>query len=162
MNTVGAQREIPEFSITLFSDLMAYRVEANSVEDFLDRFCKPERFQQELYVGLIRSYTADCAYYGVCYLRFDESNTGRRVAYFATGYDRPILTLFHRTRFGTYARGTISNMSRHIAGVFSFLLPIDELVTAAEFADLIDTHCDKGNAKAQEMTDYLRNLEELW
>jgi hypothetical protein len=62
-----------------------YRVEATSVEDFLDRYYKPERFRgrgEEYAVALIASHTADFERDGYDVISRHDSVTRRTVAFF--------------------------------------------------------------------------------
>jgi hypothetical protein len=62
-----------------------YRVEAASVEDFLDRYYKPERFRgrgEDYAASLLASYTADLERDGYVIVSHHDSITGRVVAFF--------------------------------------------------------------------------------
>jgi hypothetical protein len=61
------------------------KVNAESVEDFLSRFYKPERFHgrgEDYAARLIQSYTEEFDTFGMCYISRHDSVTGKVVAYF--------------------------------------------------------------------------------
>ena len=63
-------------------------VQANSIEDFLDRYYKPQRFRErgEKYAAvLIASHQADFDHYGYDFISHHDSVTGRVVSWFGPG-----------------------------------------------------------------------------
>lgn len=62
-------------------------VGAESVEDFLSRYMKPERFTgrgQDYVDHIIKSYTDELEKYGFCFITHHSSVTGKEIAFYET------------------------------------------------------------------------------
>jgi transposase len=62
-----------------------YKVEANSIEDFLKRYTKPSRNEQrpiDYQEARIKSHTEDLQKYGYTFITHHDSITGECVSYY--------------------------------------------------------------------------------
>lgn len=69
----------------LYENFKKYKVEADSVEDFLKKYTKPKRLEGRVagYTeARIKSYTEELNKYGYCIMTHHESITGEVVSYY--------------------------------------------------------------------------------
>ncbi len=71
--------------VDLFSRFKAYQVTAASVEDFRQRYTKPERYAQrgpEYIVAVLESARADLSRFGFTIIDRHDSITGETIAFY--------------------------------------------------------------------------------
>lgn len=87
MNLLSEEQGTPLFSQPVERQPFAHaRVEASSVEDFIQRYYKKDRLFDDVYPGytdtIIENRLVDVVKYGYCIISRHESVTGQVVAYF--------------------------------------------------------------------------------
>ena len=68
-----------------YERMKKYAVQANSVEDFLQRYTKPNRHEgrgQEYVTARIQSYKDEIAKYGYAFMTHHESKSGEYVTWY--------------------------------------------------------------------------------
>jgi len=71
--------------ITTYERMKKYAVPADSVDDFLNRYYKRDRYTgrgPEYAACLLKSYTEEFEEYGFCFISHHDSNTGEVVAFY--------------------------------------------------------------------------------
>ena len=73
--------------IDLLENLKKYRVKAKSVEDFLDKYYKPDRYTKrgiQYALSLLESYKESFIKNGYCLISHHDSVTGEIVSFFGS------------------------------------------------------------------------------
>ena len=71
--------------MTLYERMKKYKVEADSVEDFLNKYYKPERYTdrgEEYAQYLLQQYKEELKEKGYCFISGHDCVMGRAVAYY--------------------------------------------------------------------------------